>query len=514
MLDAIIEIFQLIIMIIIIIFFIKIIISGNNETNDNLKNNDNNYRQNYYDFNFVKKDENYKLNKRINEDDHNKKFMKDINFRKEEIFKKDSIYYLIDNNYIEDDKYYDEKKYRYIKNQIGSINKNSNDIIDNSFNYQDNTYKKYFDNNSYNKKNYLNSSRNYYKNLIDYRKDDKNNNKNNNKIINIASYPEINYFKEIEYNKDEYYEKKTLEDKKKYGYMYILPKINERLIIVDTEVTGKYDEDRIIEICAREMINGLMTKKTFHSFFKPKSFMTEAKIKFHKIPKKAFYYNPEEERKIWIKFLNFINNSLIITHNAVYDMKKINKELEYNNLPLIYYKQFRCSMRIFLDKNPFFSKKFSKLKECCEKYKIRYNNRNLHTATYDSLLLGKIMEKIYEEELIKDKRNNNLITNKKINDNNNYKNINIKGKNEVNKGKNNKDDNLEKENKEKKELEMKKFIDNNIESIIEELELETFINENLESIIKEFKENKENDNNKELKKDKIDSSNFLGKKRI
>ena len=94
------------------------------------------------------------------------------------------------------------------------------------------------------------------------------------------------------------------------------------------------------------------------------------------------------------------------------------------------------------------------------------------------------MEKIYEEELIKDKKIEadtkpsgmaipSLINNNKINDkynNQNYfENINIKGISEVNKTKNNKDDNLEKENKEKKELEMAKFIDDNIESIIEEL---------------------------------------------
>ena len=167
-------------------------------------------------------------------------------------------------------------------------------------------------------------------------------------------------------------------------------------------------------------------------------------------------------------------------------MEKINKELEYNNLPIIYYKQFRCSMRIFLDKNPLFSKKFSKLKECCLKYKISYNRRSLHTATYDTFLLGKLMEKIFEGELIKDKKSTNLITYKKIYNNNNQnsnENININKRNKVYKILN-----LEKEDKNKKELEIEKFIDNNNENIIEDLEMEKFISENFESIIEEFKE--------------------------
>ena len=144
-------------------------------------------------------------------------------------------------------------------------------------------------------------------------------------------------------------------------------------------------------------------------------------------------------------------------------------------------------MRIFLDKNPLFSKKFSKLKECCQKYRIGYNKRSLHTATYDTFLLAKLMEKIYEEELIKNKENTNLITYKKIYHNNNnqnsIENININKRNKVYKILN-----LEKEDKNKKELEIEKFIDNNNESIIEDLEMEKFISENFESIIEEFKE--------------------------
>ena len=364
--EVIMDIFKAILIIIIIIFILLLIIIGNiNKSKNNLQNNEYYYQQNYYDF----------YNKRITKDEHNKKVIKNNNFTKGRISTKNGIYHT-KNNFIKDyNIYYDRNNnYKYIDED--------NYIFDNILNNQDNIYREFIDDKAYNKTNYLKDTRNYYKNILS----NKNANKNSNEIFNLSTVPEKNLFKEIKYDKKDYYEKKNLEDKEIYGYMYELPKINERIILVDTEVTGKYYYDRIIEICAREMINGLMTKNIFHSFFKPKSFMSDKNIKFHKIPKEAFYYSQDEERKIWIEFLEFINNSLIITHNARYDMEKINKELEFNNLPLINYKQFRCSMRIFLDKNPLFSQKFSKLKECCQKYKIGYNKRTLHTATYDTFL--------------------------------------------------------------------------------------------------------------------------------
>jgi len=93
---------------------------------------------------------------------------------------------------------------------------------------------------------------------------------------------------------------------------------------------------------------------------------------------------------------SFIGTSLIITHNASYDLDIINKSLERYNIPIINHSQYRCSMRIFLKYYPEFSVKFSKLNECCKYLKIKYRKRRLHLASYDAYLVGKIMEKIYE----------------------------------------------------------------------------------------------------------------------
>ena len=70
---------------------------------------------------------------------------------------------------------------------------------------------------------------------------------------------------------DEYYEMINKKDKLKNKYLYELPDIKERLLILDTEVCGNKKKGfNIIELCAFEMINGRLTGNLFHSFFNPR----------------------------------------------------------------------------------------------------------------------------------------------------------------------------------------------------------------------------------------------------
>ena len=125
------------------------------------------------------------------------------------------------------------------------------------------------------------------------------------------------------------------------------------------------------------MINGKLTSNIFHSFFKPKKRVSVDFMKKHKIPKDVLTYTYEYEKKLFEDFLFFVGNSIIISHNAIYDMDKINNELKYYNLPLIDKYQFRCSMRIFKERFKNLSNKFYQLKECCEYLKIEYDKTQL-----------------------------------------------------------------------------------------------------------------------------------------
>ena len=266
-------------------------------------------------------------------------------------------------------------------------------------------------------------------------------------------------------------------DKEIYYYLYQLPFIKNRIIILDTEVAGISSLDHIIELCALEMINGKLTSKYYHSFFNPKKKINQSMIKKHKIPKNVLKYSYIQEKNIFEGFLNFINNSIIITHNAVFDMEKINYELNYYNLPLINKFKFRCSMRIFLDKYRNLSNKFSKLKECCDFLNIKYINENLHLAYYDAFLLGKIMEKIYEKEYI---LNSNI---KNIQDNNNLLNI-IDNYNFYDDVPRINNDDCQKGKGIYKNTSFEKFVDDNIDEIYKQLEDEE-IDKIFENILNE-----------------------------
>ena len=82
----------------------------------------------------------------------------------------------------------------------------------------------------------------------------------------------------------------SYDDKKVYNYLYQLPFIKNRLIILDTEVSGISTLDHIIELCALEMRNGKLTSQYYHSFFNPKKRLNPSIMKRHKIPKTVFKY--------------------------------------------------------------------------------------------------------------------------------------------------------------------------------------------------------------------------------
>lgn len=211
---------------------------------------------------------------------------------------------------------------------------------------------------------------------------------------------------------DEYYEMLNEKDKLKNKYLYELPDIKVRLLILDTEVCGnKKEVFNIMELSAFEMINGRLTGNEFHSFFKPRSKISLKCAKAHKIPLEAFYYTYSKDRNSYLEFLKFAKNSTIISHNTKYDMQMINKSLKYYKLSSIPSSHFKCSTRIFLEK---YSKgfKFSSLRECLEFLKIQYKEKNLHLAKCDAYYLSKIIEKMYEDNTENSNSNNHEINEK------------------------------------------------------------------------------------------------------
>ena len=197
---------------------------------------------------------------------------------------------------------------------------------------------------------------------------------------------------------EEYFQIKTNNDIKENAKMYELPEFNKRLIVVDTEVTGKGEKDFIIELSAFEIINGKITGNIFHSFFNPKNKGYNF-ISKHKIPTEALQHTYKEDKNQYFNFLKFIEyDSIIICHNAIHDRKMINRSLHYYGLPPIFNHRFRCSIRMFLNLYRKKLLKFSSLENCLKYLNIKYNKTKFHLAVFDAFYASKIIEKIYLDE--------------------------------------------------------------------------------------------------------------------
>ena len=108
-----------------------------------------------------------------------------------------------------------------------------------------------------------------------------------------------------------------------------------REIILDIETSGlDYKEGhRIIEIGCIEL-NRKEVGSHFHQYINPLKTLTEENIKIHGITNEFLEDKPLFE-DVADKFLNFIEDSQIIAHNANFDVGFLNHELEKISKPQI-----------------------------------------------------------------------------------------------------------------------------------------------------------------------------------
>ena len=197
-----------------------------------------------------------------------------------------------------------------------------------------------------------------------------------------------------------------------------------RYVILDTETTGFSEEDHILEINCFEIINGKISRNFCHIYLKPRVEIKNSNI--HGITKNFYEEyrkeNPGEDRIDMINLLEWVKDSTIISYNSNFDMKFLNKELKFHNLPIIYPEKFKCLMKIsntiikrtypylnpgnislqktceLLKINPLFDYKyFLKKKSNYEKNKIIELFKRIgkfHTAVQDSFLSAKLFIKL------------------------------------------------------------------------------------------------------------------------
>ena len=160
-----------------------------------------------------------------------------------------------------------------------------------------------------------------------------------------------------------------------------------REIVLDTETTGfdPFSGDRIVEIGAIELQGHVATGKTFHQYINPERGMPDEAFQVHGLGD-DFLRDKPKFAAIGQSFLDFIQDSKLVIHNASFDMKFLNAELKWMNLPQIPMDQALDTLLIARKKFPGSP---ASLDALCRRFGIT-TERDLHGALLDSEILAEV----------------------------------------------------------------------------------------------------------------------------
>lgn len=163
-----------------------------------------------------------------------------------------------------------------------------------------------------------------------------------------------------------------------------------RQIILDTETTGLDPNNghRIIEIGCVEIIDRVITGNTLHLYLNPSRKVDPGALNIHGLSdeflsNKPFFYEIVDD------LLKFLKNSELIAHNAAFDIKFLNAELNKIKLNNIDSYCSKITDSLAVARKNFPGKKNS-LDALCERYNINNSHRKLHGALLDAKLLAEI----------------------------------------------------------------------------------------------------------------------------
>ncbi|QLK50576.1 DNA polymerase III subunit epsilon [Ehrlichia ruminantium] len=161
-----------------------------------------------------------------------------------------------------------------------------------------------------------------------------------------------------------------------------------REIVLDTETTGLDADggDRIIEMGCIELIDRVFTGKVFHEYINPERDIPYYATKIHGITVDMLKDKPKFS-EIADKFLDFIGNSVLVIHNAVFDIKFIKMELD--KIQKSYNSDFQVVDTLILARKKFPGVS-STLDALCKRFNISLQDRKFHGALLDATLLGKV----------------------------------------------------------------------------------------------------------------------------
>ncbi|CDF78950.1 DNA polymerase III epsilon subunit [Formosa agariphila KMM 3901] len=158
-------------------------------------------------------------------------------------------------------------------------------------------------------------------------------------------------------------------------------------VILDTETTGfNYDKDRMLSIGAVKIINGYIDISTAFEIYIKQDYFDENTVQIHGILKNDKFETVTEDEAI-VLFLDYIKDSILVAHNAYFDIGMINAAFKRHGLPELKNKVLD-TMHLFratrTKSTVIPPKKTYSLEDLAEHYDIDLSDR--HTASGDALI--------------------------------------------------------------------------------------------------------------------------------
>jgi len=161
-----------------------------------------------------------------------------------------------------------------------------------------------------------------------------------------------------------------------------------REIVLDTETTGLDPAagHRVVELGCVELVNHLPTGRTFQAYINPKRDMPPEAFAIHGLSGEFLADKPEFAAVV-PGFLEFIADDPLVIHNAEFDLKFINAELDA-------IKGQRLPFTRVVDTLAMARRKFpgapASLDALCKRFAIDSTHRTRHGALLDAELLAQV----------------------------------------------------------------------------------------------------------------------------
>lgn len=162
-----------------------------------------------------------------------------------------------------------------------------------------------------------------------------------------------------------------------------------RELVFDTETTGfnPATGDRIVEIGMVELYNHIANGSVFHEYIDPERDMPQSAYEVHGLSSEFLTGKPKFA-DIAEKLLAFIgDDSLLIAHNATFDMKFVNYELTQLGYDPISSERVLDTLELAKRKHPAGPNNLDAL---CARYNIDNSARTKHGALLDSEILAEV----------------------------------------------------------------------------------------------------------------------------